>query len=171
VSVGIPGRDFPVISSPAQTPDGERNLFLLFLFLFSHSSRLRRILFPSPPSFLRVVVVSKLSHDRPRVEAPQNDRPFRRPRGEDVPSSVPVSYRMFIMEIQTSIVSAAQRTKSDSFKKKFVTKKERERTKGIYRTTGNTSSSRSTTVPRCARACSGRLGSRTDCSFWCSCFP
>ena len=70
-----------------------------------------------------------------------------------------------LLEIQTSIVSAAQRTKSDSFKKKFVTKKERERTKGIYRTTGNTSSSRSTTVPRCARACSGRLGSRTDCSF------
>ena len=79
-----------------------------------------------------MVVVSKLSHDRPRVEAPQNDRPFGRPRGEDVPSAVPVSYRMFIMEIQTSIASAAQRTKSDSFKKKFVTKKERERTKGIY---------------------------------------
>ena len=160
--VGIPGRDFPVISSPAQTPDGERNLFLLFLFLFSHSSRLRRILFPSPPFLLRVVfvvVVSKLSHDRPRVEAPQHDRPFGRPRGEDVPSAVPVSYRMFIMEIQTSIASAAQRTKSDSFKKKFVTKKERERAKGIYRTTGNTSSSRSTTVPRCARARSNRLGS------------
>jgi hypothetical protein len=42
-----------------------------------------------------VVVVSKLSHDRPRVEAPQNDRPFGRPRGEDVPSSVPVSYRVY----------------------------------------------------------------------------
>jgi hypothetical protein len=40
---------------------------------------------------------------------------------------------LLLLEIQTSIVSAAQRTKSDSFKKKFVTKKERERTKGIYR--------------------------------------
>jgi hypothetical protein len=70
---------------------------------------------------------------------------------------------------------SAERTKSDdSFKKKkkFVTKKkERARTKGMHRTTGNTSSSRSTTVPRCARANSGRLGSRTDCSFCCSCFP
>lgn len=63
-----------------------------------------------------MVVVSKLSHDRPCVEAPQNDRPFGRPRGEDVPSSVPVSYRMFIGN--SNIVSAAQRTKSNSFKKK-----------------------------------------------------
>jgi hypothetical protein len=108
VSVRGPGGYFPVISSPGQASDRGRGRFCRrrrrrFRFLLL----LRRAPGGGGGVWQRVVMVvlffeivarsivtafvrRELSDHASRIEAPQNDRPFRRPGGENVSAPIPV---------------------------------------------------------------------------------
>ena len=108
MSVRGPGGYFPVISSPGQTSDRGRGRFCRrrrrrFRFLLL----LRRAPGGGGGVWQRVVMVvlffeivarsivtafvrRELSDHASRIEAPQNDRPFRRPGGENVSAPIPV---------------------------------------------------------------------------------
>ena len=108
MSVRGPGGYFPVISSPGQASDRGRGRFCRrrrrrFRFLLL----LRRAPGGGGGVWQRVVMVvlffeivarsivtafvrRELSDHASRIEAPQNDRPFRRPGGENVSAPIPV---------------------------------------------------------------------------------
>ena len=110
MSVRGPGGYFPVISSPAQASDRGRGRFCRRRRRFRFLLLLRR----APGVVVVVVVVwqrvfvvvlffeivarsivtafvrRELSDHASRIEAPQNDRPFRRPGGENVSAPIPV---------------------------------------------------------------------------------
>ena len=108
MSVRGPGGYFPVISSPGHASDRGRGRFCRrrrrrFRFLLL----LRRAPGGGGGVWQRVVMVvlffeivarsivtafvrRELSDHASRIEAPQNDRPFRRPGGENVSAPIPV---------------------------------------------------------------------------------
>ena len=104
MSVRGPGGYFPVISSPGQASDRGRGRFcrrrrrrLRFLLLLRRPGgvvwqRVVVLLFEIVARIvtLRAFVRRELSDHASRIEAPQNDRPFRRPGGENVSAPIPV---------------------------------------------------------------------------------
>ena len=104
MSVRGPGGYFPVISSPGQASDRGRGRFCRRRFRFL--LLLRRapggggvwqrvvmvVLFFEivARSIVTAFVRRELSDHASRIEAPQNDRPFRRPGGENVSAPIPV---------------------------------------------------------------------------------
>ena len=103
MSVRGPGGYFPVISSPGQASDRGRGRFcrrrrrrLRFLLLLRRPGGVvwQRVvvLFEIVARIvtLRAFVRRELSDHASRIEAPQNDRTFRRPGGENVPAPIPV---------------------------------------------------------------------------------
>ena len=107
MSVRGPGGYFPVISSPAQASDRGRGRFcrrrrrrrLRFLLLLRRPGgvvwqrNVVVLLFEIVARIivtLRAFVRRELSDHASRIEAPQNDRPFRRPGGENVSAPIPV---------------------------------------------------------------------------------
>ena len=111
MSVRGPGGYFPVISSPAQASDRGRGRFcrrrrrrrLRFLLLLRRAPGggggvvvwqrvVMVVLFFEivARSIVTAFVRRELSDHASRIEAPQNDRPFRRPGGENVSAPIPV---------------------------------------------------------------------------------
>ena len=111
MSVRGPGGYFPVISSPAQASDRGRGRFcrrrrrrrLRFLLLLRRAPGggggvvvwqrvVMVVLFFEivARSIVTAFVRRELSDHASRIEAPQNDRPFRRPGGQNVSAPIPV---------------------------------------------------------------------------------
>jgi len=107
VSVRGPGGYFPVISSPGQASDRGRGRFcrrrrrrFRFLLLLRRAPGgggvwqrvVMVVLFFEivARSIVTAFVRRELSDHASRIEAPQNDRPFRRPGGENVSAPIPV---------------------------------------------------------------------------------
>ena len=107
MSVRGPGGYFPVISSPAQASDRGRGRFcrrrrrrFRFLLLLRRAPGgggvwqrvVMVVLFFEivARSIVTAFVRRELSDHASRIEAPQNDRPFRRPGGENVSAPIPV---------------------------------------------------------------------------------
>ena len=107
MSVRGPGGYFPVISSPGQASDRGRGRFcrrrrrrFRFLLLLRRAPGgggvwqrvVMVVLFFEivARSIVTAFVRRELSDHASRIEAPQNDRPFRRPGGENVSAPIPV---------------------------------------------------------------------------------
>ena len=107
MSVRGPGGYFPVISSPGQASERGRGRFcrrrrrrFRFLLLLRRAPGgggvwqrvVMVVLFFEivARSIVTAFVRRELSDHASRIEAPQNDRPFRRPGGENVSAPIPV---------------------------------------------------------------------------------